>query len=209
VTVKPTFEPVHLTASQIDQAAGMLARAFFDDPHQVYMTPDAERRARLRPGLYHGLVHYVLLCGDEVYTTPGSVKGVAAWMPPGKDWTTIGHWFRSGLVRAALRLSLREIRRSIRGLVIQSRLHDRYMTGPHWYLALLGVEPSCQGQGIGGTLIQPILARADADGLPCYLETGTEKNVRFYRKRGFEVLAEETIPGGGPRFWGMARNPRR
>ena len=202
-------EAVHLTVSQIDLAAAVLARAFFDDPHQMHLIPDAERRARLSPGVYRGLVHYVFLCSDQVYTTPGTVQGVAVWLPPGESFMTIGRWFRTGLLRAALRLSPREIRRALMAQSGESRVHEARMQGPHWYLELLGVEPSCQGQGIGGRLIQPTLAQADADGLPCYLETGTEKNVRFYEKHGFEVIAEEMLPGGGPRFWAMMRPPHR
>jgi GNAT superfamily N-acetyltransferase len=202
-------EAVRLAAPQIDQAAAVLARAFFDDPHQMHLIPDAGRRARLSPGLYRGLVCYALLCGDEVYTTPGTVKGIAAWMPPGESLIAVGRWFRTGLLRAALRLSLREIRRAIITLTAELRVHERCKQGPHWYLALLGVEPPHQGQGIGGALIQPTLARADAEGLPCYLETGTEKNVRFYQRHGFGVIAEETAPGGGPRFWAMSRPPQR
>jgi MFS family permease len=52
---------------------------------------------------------------------------------------------------------------------------------PHWYLWLLGVDPDRQGQGVGSALLAPILARADAEGLPCALETLTERNVWFYR----------------------------
>jgi ribosomal protein S18 acetylase RimI-like enzyme len=207
--VTASSEPVRLTTSQIDLAVEVLARAFFDDPELVYMTPDAARRMRLWPDMYRSLVHYAFLYGDEVYTTPGAVRGVAVWLPPGKSWSNIGGWFRTEAVRAAFRFRIGEIRRALRVLTSVDRVHGRCMTGPHWYLSLLSVEPSCQGQGIGGMLIQPTLARADADGLPCYLETATEKNVRFYRKHGFEVLAEERIPGGGPRFWAMVRNPRR
>ncbi len=208
-TVTTSSEAVRLAASETNWTAEVLARAFFDDPHQMYLLPDAERRARLSPGLYRGLVHYVLLCGDEVYTTPGMVKGIAAWLPPGQSFMTIGRWLRTGLLRAALRLSLREMRRALMAQTAEIRVHERCMKGPHWYLALLGVEPPHQGKGIGGMLLQPTLARADADGLPCYLETGKEKNVHFYRKHGFEVIAEEMLPGGGPRFWAMSRPSHR
>ena len=71
---------------------------------------------------------------------------------------------------------------------------------------ILGVDTVKQGQGIGGSIIQPILARAEADGLRCcYLETMKERNVVFYEKNGFEVLVEDDIPNGGPHFWTMKR----
>jgi ribosomal protein S18 acetylase RimI-like enzyme len=79
----------------------------------------------------------------------------------------------------------------------------------HWYLWGLGVEPSRQGQGIGGMLIQPVLARADASGLPCYLETMNEKNVPFYEKHGFKIVSDAEVPRHGLRVWAMLREPGR
>ncbi len=52
-----------------------------------------------------------------------------------------------------------------------------------------------------------MLARADADGVPCYLETFNTRLVAFYHKHGFRVVAEDRVPGSvGPRFWGMVRD---
>jgi GNAT superfamily N-acetyltransferase len=42
---------------------------------------------------------------------------------------------------------------------------------PHWYIPLIGVEPSRQGQGLGSALLRRSLARVDADGLSAYLES--------------------------------------
>ena len=71
----------------------------------------------------------------------------------------------------------------------------------------LGVEPSEQGKGIGGVLMQPILMRAGAEGLPCYLETENERNVPFYERHGFEVVSDGEVPKRGLRVWAMVRNP--
>ncbi len=101
-----------------------------------------------------------------------------------------------------------DARRRAMGVIgYTERLHQRAMPGPHWYLMALGVAPASQGQGIGGHLIRPVLARADAAGLPCYLETETERNVAFYRKHGFEALTAEAPPGHELMLWTMARRP--
>jgi GNAT superfamily N-acetyltransferase len=75
-------------------------------------------------------------------------------------------------------------------------------------LFYLGVTPMRQGQGTGSALLQPVLARADTDQLPCYLETGVARNVPFYERRGFQVVAEGALPRGGPPLWAMVRAPR-
>ena len=62
---------------------------------------------------------------------------------------------------------------------------------PHWYLALLGVDPALQGRGFGPHLMQPVLDRCDSDRLPAYLETDTEAQrgaVRAPRLRGHRAL---------------------
>ena len=50
------------------------------------------------------------------------------------------------------------------------------------------------------------ISQADAAGLPCYLETGTESNVAYYRKRGFEVTGQAEVEGFT--LYGMVRPPR-
>ena len=34
---------------------------------------------------------------------------------------------------------------------------------PHWYLAIMGVDPQWQGKGIGSKLMQPALETLDAE----------------------------------------------
>jgi hypothetical protein len=56
--------------------------------------------------------------------------------------------------------------------------------------------------------LQPVLERADAGRLPCYLETHDHKNVAFYNKRGFELVRSENLPGYDLPFWCMVRQPK-
>ena len=87
--------------------------------------------------------------------------------------------------------------------------HRHFAPAAHWYLFYLGVTPAQQGRGMGSALLQPVLARADAAALPCYLETGVARNLRFYERHGFQVVAEGVLSHGGPRLWAMLREPRR
>ena len=78
--------------------------------------------------------------------------------------------------------------------------------GPHWYLGMVGTRPERQGQGLGQALLAIGTDQTDAAGLPCYLETGTEANVAFYSKRGFEVTGEGEAEGFT--VWAMVRQPQ-
>jgi len=63
----------------------------------------------------------------------------------------------------------------------------------HWHLGPVGVLPSHQGKGIGTKLLSRFCQEVDACSSPAYLETDTDKNVRFYERFGFEVVKETKI----------------
>lgn len=200
-------EPIRLAPSQREQAIAVLTHAFQDDPMYNYLFPDSDERARSLGWLWNGVVRYSLVYG-EVYTTP-EVTGVACWLPPGSTRPTIWRMVRAGLglQRAIMKFDRQARRRVLHLLTYTDETHQRVMPRPHWYLWALGVEPASQGQGIGSRLIQPVLARADDTGLPCYLETETERNVAFYQKRGFEVAVEGAVADAGLTLWTMVREP--
>jgi GNAT superfamily N-acetyltransferase len=198
------IEPVHLLESQIMEAEGVLARAFFDDPVSVHVLPDEEHRARVLPALM-GMDARLGFGAGELYTAAERVEGVAVWIPGIVDFTPEQVSAAGGDALFA-EMGDESAKRFGTVMATWGALHHRNMPGPHWYLMLLGVDPPRQGQGIGGQLLQPVLARADADGLPCYLETAKARNVPFYQRHGFEVMTEDAIPDGF-RFWTMRRPP--
>ena len=76
--------------------------------------------------------------------------------------------------------------------VIRVLKRERYIKRYHpkkefMYLWFIGVFPDGQGQGVGGRLMEQVLAIAERKGLPIYLETSTPENLPFYQKWGFEV----------------------
>ncbi len=86
------------------------------------------------------------------------------------------------------------------------RQHERLITGPHFRLEFFGVGPSKQGSGIGSVLIEHGHRIADARGLPCYLETFTEPNLRYYERRGYRIVGEYVVGEDVP-VHGMVRPP--
>jgi ribosomal protein S18 acetylase RimI-like enzyme len=114
-----------------------------------------------------------------------------------------GSGFRLPL--AVFRFRPDDLRRFLTVIDHTDQAHGRLMHQPHWYLWALGVQPEAQGQGIGGDLLQYGLAQADGDGLPCYLETQTERNIAFYERFGFRVADELTVRSLAMRLWPMIR----
>ena len=71
------------------------------------------------------------------------------------------------------------------------------------------VLPARQGQGIGSRALAEAMGCADSESLAVVLFTQEARNVIFYRRLGFEVIAEKVCPiGGGYHNWMMMREPR-
>jgi ribosomal protein S18 acetylase RimI-like enzyme len=200
-------EITRLTEGQVEEAGEMLGRAFFDNPMSVYLLPDAEKRIRPLSWMFGATTRYGHLYG-EVYTTRDKVDGAAIWLSPESPPMDRERIIGAGMMEMPEKLSTEPFQR----LMVMKRhfdeLRQRDAAEPHWYLWTLGVDPPRQGQGVGGALLQPVLARADEAGLPCYVETDKAINVPFYQRHGFEILVEDDLPDGGYHFWTMKRRPR-
>ena len=189
-----------------ETAVQALVRAFWDDPLIEYVVPDERARAKGLPWFFGLATNYAHRYGGTLHTTAGGAQGAALWLPPGETITSPVRMLRLGLYKAPFKLGFGGLMRFMSVLNHMEHLHKRDISPEHWYLMVLGVDPERQGQGVGGSLIAPIMERADRDQLPCYLETMKERNVTFYQKHGFEVVVDDTFKNG-PRYWTMRREP--
>lgn len=187
-----------------DSADAVLARAFFDDPEFVWIAPDPETRSEFLRAYYDIVVDYTRRHGtvDEDAGT-----GAALWLSPDDPFLDPERVTPPGFSRFREVLSVDSLERARASAGMMERLHRDLVEVRHWYLMALGVIPESQGDGHGGRLISIGLERADGDSLPCYLETNTEANVRFYERRGFAVVGSGRLPEDGPPYWCMRRPP--
>ena len=165
------------------------------------MLPNDRTRARVIRRQHRALVKHVFVPRNSVWTTT-DLSGLACWFPPGTSKLT----FKESLAEALpfLPEGLPRLGKASR---FEHAIKERWPKEPHWYLAILSVSPESQGKGHGGVLLRPGLERADAAGLPAYLETQRERNVGFYEKYGFELVEKITIDGELP-VWLMYRPGR-
>jgi GNAT superfamily N-acetyltransferase len=180
-----------------------LAAAFADDPFPVHLQPDRTRRMAMLPSFLGSAQRHCLRYG-EVWATDDAAA-VACWLSPGRTTPSTAQMLRSGMVGGTLRLGVGGLRRLFRLTGRMDAAHHRAVPGPHWYLFLLAVRPDAQGTGLGRAVLQPVLERADAEGLPCYLDTHNPANPAFYARSGFQEAAGEVVDG--VRFWGLLRPP--
>ena len=78
---------------------------------------------------------------------------------------------------------------------------------PHWYLPLIGVDPSQQGKGYGSALMKHGLIPCDRDSKLAYLESTNPRNIPLYERHGFELLGTIQV-GTSPPIFPMLREPR-
>lgn len=201
-----SIEPLH--RKQIRETTTMLARSFDDSPLMVHCIPNDRRRPSILRSFFRASIRDALAFHNVFAARDGDrVLGAAVWLPPGRyPPSTLRQLCQ---LTGAFRLgpmAPRSVQPSLRYLRAVEQVHPK---ATHWYLAVLGVDPEFQGKGLGGRLLEPVLALADAEGLPAYLETDRERNLAFYARYRFG-LVDTLHPDGdaGPPEWTMWRAPR-
>ena len=186
-------------------AAGVLARAFYDDPVTSWMLPDDSSRLTALTRAFAPLArhHFLPRAGSEVGVRDGTVGAATLWDPPGQR--------KPGLVEQLITTPTMlwafrsRVPASMRVMELMEKHHPEE---PHWYLMLIGSDPAVRGTGFGHALMRSRLDRCDAEGSPAYLENSNPKNESYYLRFGFEIMGEIKLPDGGPPLWPMWRKPR-
>jgi ribosomal protein S18 acetylase RimI-like enzyme len=195
---------LRLTRKDRDAGAAVLGRAFTEyEMLRYYFQDEAERHA---VAVTFGFIALsVCLKYGEAYASSAKMEGVAAWLPPGK--APFGGWqiIRSVPLSILFRFGRQGASRiQAYGRYIDN-MHRKLVPYPHWYLQIIGVDPTHQGQGFSSRLVRPVLERIDREHVPCFLETNTGKNVAIYQRFGFEVVSEDKIPGTEVTSFAMLR----
>jgi ribosomal protein S18 acetylase RimI-like enzyme len=129
-----------------------------------------------------------------------SGRGTALWFPPGIEPDN-----QAILAHLEASMPAERLGTLAAGLELQSQMHP---AEPHWYLPWMGVIPEAQNAGIGSALLRMGLARADADGMPAYLEATNRNNAALYARHGFKVKATVQV-AHYPEIIGMWRPAAR
>ncbi len=179
--------------------------AFTDDPlwGWVLARPGADdRRARLEK-FWRAVIGKVYARHELVFVArdDAGVHGAAAWAPPDR-WK----FSFADEARVALPVLASFGVKTARLLELMIAVERRHLREPHYYLFAIGADPAKQGQGVGASLLGPMLARIDDERMPAYLESSNPRNVPFYRRHGFIETGE--IHLGDAQLTLMRRPPR-
>ncbi|EMR67944.1 hypothetical protein MGN70_011760 [Eutypa lata] len=217
-----------LTEADIPGAVAAVQEAFADDPYNNWVFDkskfDPRRNAvslgiRCRWGMRNGIFQVAKEEGSD------EVLGVAMWLRPEKktDQPATWHdWFEGW------RLWLNQVGMNLwygrGGLIVkryyiwkaaQAKAQSAVWTDPrgYYFLNITVVLPKAQGTGIGRLLMEAVTDRADAEGMPCYLESSrAAPNIQIYERFGFEFATElecrDDETGDAIKLFSMVRQPR-
>jgi ribosomal protein S18 acetylase RimI-like enzyme len=164
------------------------ARWLYQDPHQYLTHFPSFVRAFGGNAFAHGSAHYV-----------DGYAGAALWLPPNiypDEDALIGLFQRTVAARDQETM-----------FAIFEQMGRYHPSEPHWYLPLIGVDPSQQGKGYGSALLTHTLMPCDRDHTCAYLESSNPKNIPLYARHGFELLGTIQV-GTSPPVFPMLRKPR-
>ncbi|MET2717769.1 GNAT family N-acetyltransferase [Streptomyces harbinensis] len=192
----PAVRP--LTDADVATAVDTLARAFADYPFTRHVIAADGHRDRIR--------RFQELCLTRIGREYGRVwvaeegRAVAVWAVPGQDPTP---------AFAALAPVFAELSgdRAAAYASAEAALAPHRPQEPGWFLDTVATAPEAQGRGLGRAALLPGLQEAGAAGLPAFLETSDERNLRFYERLGFRVTADVPLPDEGPRTWCLRKDP--
>lgn len=197
--------PVLAGAGDLAGVARDLADAFALDPIFDWFVRADGARAKARLRFFRSLMGIVAPAGGKI-ERPADGGAAAVWMP--------FSYVRPSTLTEDLR-SLPMILRTTgfgrfgRALALQKDMHEHHPTDrEHAYLWFIGVAPQAQGRGVGSRLLKVATDRLDAQSMPAYLETQTERNVGLYRRHGFEIISEHKARPDAPTMWSMWRDPQ-
>lgn len=189
--------PTHIvptTRQTYRQAALVLGKAFVDEPVSmvVYRTFSAERRIQ---ALAVDFAAEMLVSQHKAYPIhveeDGAILAAAIIYPPGSyplPW--ISEW--KILLKSVFRNGWYDVVSWRKWCEEAGKLHP---TEPHYYLPCIGVDPACQGRGLGSVIMTHLASLADEAGVGCYLENANPRNLPFYQHLGFKVVNEKKILG--------------
>jgi GNAT superfamily N-acetyltransferase len=187
-------------ADELPALTKLLVRAFADDPPMNWILQSGAARERSFETFFQVAVERLTFPFGEVYCDD-ELRGVALWTPPGKwrlrwyeqlrdlpAWGRAIGWSRLAFIANAT-----------------AALTAAHPHAPHHYLLAIGVDTAHRGKGLARALIEPVLARCDAEHLPAYLEASRPALVPVYERFGFKVQQEVRLGTDGPPMFPMWR----
>ncbi|RSL31768.1 N-acetyltransferase [Salibacterium salarium] len=175
----------------------LLSRAFEKDPMFVYFISNKKDNNQTK-NLIRFIIKRNRLLDGLILTDHTREPSYVAIVDRPKN-------LRSVSIRAKIRLNIEMVL-----LIFQLPFHvlrflSKYQklsfssapNEPHFYLTMIGVDPSYQGKGIGKKVLREIheIAESSNPPYPFALDTENQQNVAYYESFGYELKDTKMIDG--------------
>ncbi len=186
-------ELYHPSKKDTEAISNLYAEAFADSPSHTWALPDKELFKQKAPRCFRCQTVLALRVAHMISTSE-KLEAILQYFPPGIGLT---QWdeLRSGILGIYLTSWGRPfLKRWLYLGKMDDKIKARNISGMHYYLWSVAVQPRFQRQGYGTRLMNGFLSEVDTHHLPCYVETFKEKNVPYYERFGFKLVEECPIP---------------
>ncbi len=187
-TTSPSISTV--PGAENERAIATIVTAFTADPVLRWVLPDPHQYLTYAPEFVRRFCGRAFE-GESAFAVEG-FKGAALWLRPGVGSDDEG-------VEELLRRAVPETDQQ-RIFAFFEGMDEYHPHEPIWYLAMIGVDPSRQGMGLGSALLTHALAEVDREAKPAYLEATSERNRDLYARHGFELIGTIQAADSPPMF---------
>jgi len=187
------------SASGADEHAviGPLIAAFLTDPVARWLYPETHQYLAVMSSFFKAFAGKAFPNGSAYFVD--DYGGAALWLPPNV-------LPNEEELLAILRSTISE-QRLESALMLFEKMGTSHPKEPHWYLPMIGVDPTRRARGYGSALMTHALQRCDSEQKLAYLESSNPRNLSLYIRHGFELIG--TIQAGdSPAMFPMLRKPR-
>jgi len=185
--------------SDIDEAVACLATAFAQDPITGFLLQTSQGYRERVTQFFSLLMRARIELKMPVFVARGAHGIGGATM----GYSTLRSEWPVRLTEEWVRFE-----EAIPGLTDRMAIYDEVATkfkpsAPHYYLGVIGTEPTLQGAGIGTQLLKSFceVSASDPQSSGVYLETAQASNLRFYERAGFAETGRGTL--GDATLWCM------
>ena len=185
---------------RIESASALYKDAFRDDPVVTYMLCNLSIEAR-----YTYLMSYfrALMTGaglnNAIFEEAADWSACSVLMPPGcradNTWTLLS----AGLPQVLWKIGFKGCYRMLgeyAPLTDAAKAKGLKGAKEYWYIFFVATDKPSRGKGLSSALLRKAQERAQADGLPLWLEATTEYSWKLYAKLGFETVEELRLGEG-------------
>lgn len=187
------------TPADIEQAVHCLAAAFAQDPITGFLLQAGPAYRERVTQFFSLLMRARMALGMPVLVARGASS---------LDGAAMGYKTQCPPWPKAIADEWNRFEQAIPGFTDRMAAYDAVAekfkpSAPHYYLGVIGADPSKHGLGIGRQLLGSFCRLSAADPLSSgvYLETANPSNVGFYERAGFEVTGQGAL--GKANLWCM------